>query len=115
MVTQGSRQAAGKEPVARKRTPTFLLEVPLQVNRLQAKHLQGHFDAARHLYNALLCEAIQRLHRMRADEAWQQARLIPRSEKPARQAAFTALRKAHGFTYRKCERAGLCLQKLYLV
>src|SRR5262245_49307523 len=34
---------------------------------------------------------------MRADVRWQQARLIPRSDKPARTAAFVALRKEHGF------------------
>ena len=37
-----------------KTTPTFLLELPLQVNSQQAKHLRGHFEAARHLYNARL-------------------------------------------------------------
>jgi hypothetical protein len=36
-----------------KTTPTFLLELPLQVNSQQAKRLRGHFEAARHLYNAL--------------------------------------------------------------
>lgn len=81
-----------------KTTPTFLLELPLQVTSLHAKHLQGHFEAARHLYNALLCEALKRLRRMRADAGWQQTRLIPRSEKQARKAAFTALRKTNGFT-----------------
>jgi hypothetical protein len=81
-----------------KTTPTFLLELPLQANSQQAKHLHGHFEAARHLYNALLSEAMNRLQRMRADALWQQARLIPRPEKQARKAAFSALRKAHGFS-----------------
>jgi transposase len=81
-----------------KRTPTFLLELPLQVNSQQAKHLHGHFEAGRHLYNALLGEAMKRLKRMRASEAWQQARAIPHSEKQARKAAFTALRKEYGFS-----------------
>src|ERR1700745_3313084 len=76
-----------------KTTPTFLLELPLQVSSQQARHLRGHFEAARHLYNALLGEAVRRLRRMRADVRWQQARLIPRSDKPARKAAFAALRK----------------------
>jgi transposase len=81
-----------------KKTPTFLLELPLQVTREQAKHLQGHFEAARQLYNALLGESMKRLHRMRASEAWQQARAIPRTEQQARKAAFTALRKDYGFS-----------------
>ncbi len=83
---------------APKTTPTFLLELPLQVNSFQAKHLRGHFEAARHLYNALLCEAMKRLHHMRADQGWQQARLLPRTQKQERQAAFSALRKVHGFS-----------------
>ena len=81
-----------------KSTPTFLLELPLQVNSRQAKHLRGHFEAARHLYNALLGEAVRRLRRMRADVRWQQARLIPRSDKQARKAAFAVLRKEFGFS-----------------
>jgi hypothetical protein len=37
-----------------KTMPTFMLELPLQVNSQQAKRLRGHFEAARHLYNARL-------------------------------------------------------------
>ncbi len=81
-----------------KRTPTFLLELPLQVNSQQARHLRGHFEAARHLYNALLGEAVKRLRHLRADVRWQQARLIPRSDKQARKAAFAALRREFGFS-----------------
>jgi transposase len=81
-----------------KRTPTFLLELPLQVNSKQAKRLHGHFEAARHLYNALLGETMKRLKRMRASEEWQQARAIPRGDIQARIVAFTALRKEYGFS-----------------
>src|SRR5262249_42475561 len=56
-----------------KTTPTFMLELPLQVNSQQARHLCGHFEAARHLYNALLGEAMKRLRRMRAESRWQEA------------------------------------------
>src|SRR5215469_714015 len=84
------KQSTGNHP---KSTPTFLLELPLQVNNQQAKHLRGHFEADRQLYNALLFEAVKRLRHMRADVRWQQARLIPRSEKQARKAAFAALQK----------------------
>lgn len=58
-------------------TPTFLLELPLDVTPGQARRLRTHFEAARCLYNALLGEALRRLHRMRADPAWQAARAIP--------------------------------------
>jgi hypothetical protein len=47
--------AAEKQP-AHKRTPTFLLELPLQVTAGQAKRLRAHLEAARQLYNALLSE-----------------------------------------------------------
>ena len=43
-------------------TPTFLLELPLRVDAGQAKRLRAHFEAARCLYNALLGEALKRLH-----------------------------------------------------
>ncbi len=82
----------------RSKTPTFLLELPLEVDPGQARHLQGHFEAARCLYNALLGEALARLNRMRADPAWQAARAIPRSLKQERAAAFSQLRQAYGFS-----------------
>src|SRR5215470_7275777 len=80
-MSKKTKQSTGNRP---KTTPTFLLELPLQVNSQQAKRLRGHFEAARHLYNALLGEAVKRVRRMRADVRWQQARLLPRSDKPAR-------------------------------
>ena len=85
-MSKKTKQSTSVHP---KTTPTFLLELPLQVNSQQAKHLRGHFEAARHLYNALLSEAVKRLRRLRADSRWQQARLIPRSNKQARTAAFS--------------------------
>src|SRR5215472_10965946 len=89
-MSKKTKQSTGDH---RKTTPTFLLELPLQVTSQQAKHLHGHFEAARHLYNALLGEAMKRVRRLRADVRWQQARLIPRSDKQARTAAFAALQK----------------------
>src|SRR5215468_5627074 len=100
---RGDRAGSSEPPMSTKKkqptshhpktTPTFLLELPLQVNSQQAKHLRGHFEAARHLYNALLGEAVKRLLRLRADVRWRAARLIPRSDKQARTAAFAALQK----------------------
>src|SRR5215475_1581838 len=93
-----SQKTKQSNTVHTKKTPTFLLELPLQVNSQQAKHLHGHFEAARHLYNALLGEAVKRVRRMRADVRWQQARLLPRSDKQTRTAAFAALRQEFGFS-----------------
>ncbi len=79
-------------------TPTFLLELPLQVNQQQAKRLRAHFEAARCLYNALLGETMKRLKRMREDPRWQQARRIPKPQKQERSALFSQLREEYGFS-----------------
>src|SRR5215470_16050346 len=92
-----STQKKQSKSVHPKTTPTFLLELPLQVNSQQAKHLHGHFEAARHLYHALLSEAVKRVRRMRADPRGPQARLISRFDKQARTAAFAARRLEFGF------------------
>ena len=87
-----------EQPHTRKKTPTFHLELPLQVSSRQAKRLRVHLEAARQLYNAVLSEGQRRLRHMRADPAWQAARTIPRSLKLERRRAFAALRAQHGFS-----------------
>jgi len=82
----------------RAKTPSFLIELPLQVDWSQERHLRAPLEAARCLYNALLSEANTRLHRMRTDPAWQSARTIPRSHQHERRQAFSALRKKHHFS-----------------
>jgi hypothetical protein len=79
-------------------TPTFLLELPLAVSPGQARRLRAHFEAARCLCNALLGEALARLHRMWADPAWQAARAMPKTQKQERAAAFSRLRQEYGFS-----------------
>src|SRR5689334_18629260 len=93
------RQNSAEQPKpARKPTPTFLLELPLQVTAGQAKRLRAHLEAARQVYNAVLSEGQRRLRRMRADPAWQAARAIPRTEMQERKRAFGALRQQYGFS-----------------
>src|SRR5215467_13233903 len=82
----------------RSKTPTFLLELPLRSDAGQARHLSAHFEAARCLYNALLGQALARLHRMWADPAWQAARAMPKTQKQERAAAFSRLRQQYGFS-----------------
>src|SRR5258708_3346940 len=100
--------AQRRHSMKKSKTPTFLLELPLRIDAGQAKHLGAHFEAARALYNALLGEALARLHRMWADPAWQAARAIPKTQKRERAAAFSQLRRAYGFSeyalhdYAKC-------------
>jgi hypothetical protein len=79
-------------------TATFLLELPLQVDAAQARHLHAHLEVARTFYNALLGEARKRLRRMRADPAWQAARALPRREKQKRAEAFSHLRQRYHFS-----------------
>jgi hypothetical protein len=91
-----ARAEQGKE--TKKRTPTFLLELPLQVNEGQAARLRAHLEAGRQFYNAVLSEGQKRLRRMWADPRWHQACAIPRTHKQERQAAFSVLRGRYGFS-----------------
>ena len=87
-----------REKERKKRTPTFLLELPLQVGAGQAKRVRAHLEAGRQFYNAVLSLGLKRLRAMRADPAWQQARAIPRAQKADRARAFAALREQYGFS-----------------
>lgn len=82
----------------RSKTPTFLLELPLEVEEGQAKRIRAHLEAGRQFYNAVLSEGQKRLRQMRADPAWQAARALPRGQKQERQAAFSRLRQQYGFS-----------------
>src|SRR6266481_4979501 len=94
MGTQQTRES--KQP--KQKTPTFLLELPLQVETGQAKRVRAHLEVGRAFYNAVLSEGQRRLRQMRADPAWQAARAIPRSHPQERRAAFSALREQYGFS-----------------
>jgi hypothetical protein len=93
----GTKKTRESKP-AKQKTPTFLLELPLQVEAGQAKRIRGHLEAGRAFYNAVLSEGQRRLRHMRADPSWQAARAIPRTHKQERQAAFAALREQYGFS-----------------
>jgi hypothetical protein len=82
----------------KQRTPTFLLELPLQVNESQAARLRAHLEAGRQFYNAVLSEGQRRLRKMRAEPAWQAARALPCSHRQERASAFRALREPYGFS-----------------
>jgi hypothetical protein len=82
----------------KRRTPTFLLELPLAVSEKQATRIRGHLEAGRQFYNAVLSQGQKRLRQMRAEPAWQRARTIPRTQKQERKDAFAALRKQYGFS-----------------
>ncbi len=79
------REHTEKEP--RRKTPTFLLELPLEVHAGQAKRIRGHLEAGRQFYNAVLSEGQRRLRRMRDDPAQAGRRvrsLVPTSKSELR-------------------------------
>jgi transposase len=82
----------------KQRTPTLVLELPLQVNESQAARLRAHLEAGRQFYNAMLSEGQRRLRKMRADPAWRAARALPRSQRQERASAFRGLRERYGFS-----------------
>jgi len=94
----GSKKQPQQSTPSKRKTPTFLLELPLVVEEGQASRLRAHLEAGRQFYNAVLSEGQRRLRRMKADPAWQVARAIPRTHKQERRAAFSALREQYGFS-----------------
>jgi len=94
----GSKKQPQQSTPPRKKTPTFLLELPLVADAGQAARLRSHLEAGRQFYNAVLSEGQRRLRRMQADPAWQAARAIPRTHTQERRAAFSALREQYGFS-----------------
>jgi hypothetical protein len=78
-----SQAASEHKKVASQRRPTFLLELPVQVNVGQAARVRAHLEAGRQFYNAVLSEGLKRLRAMRADPVWQVARAIPHAPSTA--------------------------------
>jgi hypothetical protein len=93
----GTRRARERKP-HKEQTPTFLLELPLEVDAGQATRLRAHLEAGRQFYNAVLSAGQRRMRRMRADPGWQTARAIPRTHKQERRAAYATLRERYGFS-----------------
>lgn len=81
----------------RRRTPSFVVEVPLRVGPAEERALEVRLEAARALYNACLGEARRRWRLVRQSKAYQHARTLPRHT-PERTEAFKAANAAFGFT-----------------
>lgn len=89
--------------MARKKTPSFVLELPLVVNAHEARVLSVRFEAGRQLYNAVLGEALRRLDLMKQSRAWAAARRMPSGapgspERKARAGEFALIAQTLGFT-----------------
>ena len=80
------------------KTQSYVVDVPLRVSEQEEARLSKRFEAARHVYNASLGEALRRLDLMRESRVWQAAKAIPKTVKKAeRKAAFAAVRDTFGF------------------
>jgi len=88
--------------MAKTKTPSFVLELGLEVNAHEEAELNKRFEAARQLYNACLDEAKRRLDLLRQSKEYQQARSMPKkiNGKPnkERTEAFKALNAKFGFS-----------------
>lgn len=88
--------------MARRGTPTFIVELPLVVTARDEREMLVRLELARQLSNACLGEALRRLGRMRESLAYARARSMPKTlgKRPnkERAAAFAAVRHAYGFT-----------------
>ena len=85
--------------MAKRTTPTFIVELPLSVSRRDESELLVRLDVCRQLYNACLGEALRRLDRMRDSLDWQRAKALKgKALAQARGEAFQATRAKYGFT-----------------
>jgi putative transposase len=81
------------EATARKRTPSFICELPLRVTPAQERVLLARLEAARQVYNACLGEARRRVGLVRQSKTFQRARALPQGD-PARRSLFAEARAA---------------------
>ena len=65
--------------MAKAKTPTFILELALEISPHDEAELNARFEAARQLYNACLDEAKRRLALLRQSKEFQKARKMPKT------------------------------------
>ena len=67
--------------MARKTSPSFIVELPLKVDSQQSRELEARFNAAMRLYNACLGEALARMKLVKSSESYQKAKALPKTIK----------------------------------
>lgn len=82
--------------MARSRTPSFVIDIPLVVDSATEAELLSRFQAGRQLYNACLNEAMTRMELLRQSDAYQSARNLPKGK--ARTTAFSEARKGYRYS-----------------
>lgn len=85
------------------KTPSFITELRLKVNREQERRLLVRLEAVRQVYNACLGESLKRLKLMRESREYQAVRKLPKGEPKSdewkeRAAAFVAVRRRFQFS-----------------
>ncbi len=80
------------------KTSSFIKEIPLITSSSDLAVLAARLETGRQLYNAVLAEGKTRLQLLRDSELYQQAKVIPKSEKKARSTAFAQPHEAYRFS-----------------
>src|SRR3990172_12738458 len=78
------------------KTPSFVLELPLETTSVQETAILTRLEAGRQLYNACLGEALKRLDLIRQSREFQIIIILPKGEE--RSDKFKNLDKEYGFT-----------------
>jgi hypothetical protein len=82
--------------MARKNTPTYTLELPLNIPVWQQNRLEKKFKIARYVYNSCLGEALKRHKRVKADKEHRVLLCVPKSKERDKQ--LSEIRLAYGFS-----------------
>ena len=87
--------------MAKSKTPTFVVEIPLVTNSEEAHILESRFEAGRQIYNACLGQAIKRRDMMLRSKTYRQAQAAPKTTKEElewRSETFKEARNRYGFS-----------------
>ncbi|WP_369899937.1 RNA-guided endonuclease TnpB family protein [Bacillus manliponensis] len=82
--------------MAKKRTPTYTIELSLHIPIWQQHRLEKKFKIARNVYNACLGEALKRHKRVKADKEYRALLREPKSKERDKQ--LSDIRLAYGFS-----------------
>ncbi|NJD54410.1 MAG: hypothetical protein FIB07_16295 [Candidatus Methanoperedens sp.] len=78
------------------KTPSFVLELPLETTSVQETDILTRLEAGRHLYNACLGEALKRLDLIRQSKEYKKIIVLPAGKE--RTEKFRNLNGEYGFT-----------------
>ena len=91
-------------------TPSFITEIPLKIGSHEQAILKKRFWAAKQQYNALLGEAIKRLHLMREDPLYQKASDLYKEKESKAEAKALFKKLAEKYGYREYDLYACCKQ-----